>query len=273
MDKAGKTYWDSAWHNQSDLPDIWKPEAPSINNYIQKSYHEFFCQVFLQNGLGQGKKLLEVGCARSSTLPYFAKEFGFKITGIDYSDFGCKMTQAILEREHVNGSILCEDFFAPSEILIEKFDVIVSFGVLEHFQDPINCVTAFAKYLKPGGFMITIIPNLTGILGLIQKYINRPVYEIHHMLDKDSLFKAHQDAGMDVLDCNYFISTNFGICNLSGLPNNTFSWYVKKILLAILSRLSKVVWLIEATFCKFKPTKFLSPNINCVAVKGVGING
>lgn len=265
-DKAGKKYWDKAW-NETVLPSVWNPRKPGLNNYVQKQFHEYFRHVFHSLEPIHGKKLLEIGCARSETLPYFAKEFGFEVTGIDYSEVGCKMAQAILEREGIKVTVLCEDFFSPSDKLKEQFDVVVSFGVAEHFQDTVGCISAFSRFLKPGGIMITNIPNLTGMIGYIQKKINRPVFDIHVFMDKNLLSKAHQDAGLKVLDCDFFLSSNFGVCNLVGLSNNTISWYFKKIAIAVLVRFSMAAWFLESKFGKFKANKLMSPYINCLARK------
>jgi 2-polyprenyl-3-methyl-5-hydroxy-6-metoxy-1,4-benzoquinol methylase len=266
MDKAGKKYWDEAW-NEAVLPIIWDPRKPGLNNYVQKQFHEYFSHAFKFLEPIHGKKLLEIGCARSATLPYFAKEFGFEVTGIDYSEVGCEMAQAILEEEGIKGTVLCEDFFTPSDTLKEQFDVVVSFGVAEHFQDTAGCISAFSRFLKPGGIIITNIPNMVGIVGYIQKVINRPIFDIHVPIDKEALLREHKKLGLKLLNCNYFMSTNFGVCNLNGIPVGKPVWYIKKIIIAMLARLSMVLWLLELKVGKFKANKFMSPYINCIACK------
>ena len=266
MDKAGKKYWDNAW-DSAVLPSGWSPLKHGLRYYIQKQFHEYFKRVFHSLGSVAGKKLIEIGCARSETLPYFAKEFGFEVTGIDYSEIGCKMAQAILEREGIKGTVFCEDFFAPSDMLKEQFDVVVSFGVAEHFQDTAECISAFSRFLKPGGIIITSIPNMVGMVGYTQKIINRPIFDMHVPIDKETLLSAHEKASLKVLDCNYFMSTNFGICNLNGIPVGKPVWYIKKIIIAMLARLSMVAWLLELKVGKFKATELISPYINCLARK------
>ena len=129
MDKAGKEYWDKAWGTY-DIPKEVNPRHGGLPNYVNRRFHEYFCQIF-SNMNTQGKKVLEIGCARSVWLPYFAKEFGFKIYGIDYSEIGYQQAMQILSNEEVKGEIVCADFFSPSESMLKAFDVVVSFGVLE----------------------------------------------------------------------------------------------------------------------------------------------
>lgn len=266
IDKAGKSYWDHLWENSPSLSAV-DPRVPGVNNYINWKFHEYFQKVFIGMETN-GKRLVEIGCARSQWLPYFNKEFGFEVTGLDYSEAGCELARAILREQGIKGTVCCEDFFTPSKMLIEQFDVVISFGVLEHFEDTLGCISAFSRFLKPGGIMITSVPNMAGTIGHLQKIVYRPVFDIHALLDKDSLCKSHRDAGLNILDCDYFLSTNYGICSLTGLSTNTLSWWVKKIVLATLARSSMAVWFFESKVVEFRATRLFSGYINCLARKG-----
>ncbi len=212
-------------------------------------------------------KLLEIGCARSAWLPYFAKQFGFKVYGLDYSRTGCEQARQVLSGAGVQGEIICADFFSPPESLLEEFDVVVSYGVVEHFEDTAACVEALSKFLKPGGMMITVIPNMVGLIGLLQKTLNRPVFNIHVPLDSDALAKAHYVTGLKVMSCDYFISTNFGVCNLNGIKHGSMEWRVKRVVLASLARLSMIMLFTEGKVSALKANYLTSPYINCVARK------
>ena len=258
-DKAGKELWNKYWVS-SEIPVAIAPRHPGFKNYLNRRFHEYFCQAF--SGMEtQGLKLLELGCARSVWLPYFANEFGFKVYGIDYSEIGCQQAKAILSNAGVDQNIICSDFFTPPESLLNTFDVVVSFGVVEHFEDTAGCLYAFSKFLKHNGIMITNIPNMNGLNSLIFKLVNRPVYDTHFLLDVGELVKAHELAGFEVLSCDYFLSTHFGVPNLVGLNPQRISTRLKGFFLSTLSRIGKVVWAIEDRLMPFKPTKFLSPYI------------
>ena len=264
-DKAGKKYWDSVWINDS-LPLPVNPKLTNIDNYVNIRFHEFFSNLFSQIE-PHGKSLLEIGCANSSWLPYFAQEFGFNISGLDYSEIGCEQSRKILLNSGIKGDIICADFFSPPAFLVEKFDIVITFGVVEHFADTQSCIKALSKFLKPGGLLITNIPNMTGLIGSIQKKLNRPVYDIHVPLDFPTLFKANESAGLEPIYCDYFLFTNFGVNNLNGIDKNLFSWKIKNIFLKICLLFSKLVWIFENKFGHLKPDKFLSPYVICVARK------
>jgi 2-polyprenyl-3-methyl-5-hydroxy-6-metoxy-1,4-benzoquinol methylase len=225
---------------------------------------EYFNNAF-SNMETRGKALLEIGCARSIWLSHFANAFGFRVSGIDYSTQGCEDTKRSLLNDGIASEIVCADFFDPPSWMTNKYDVIVSFGVAEHFQDTQACIRAFAKMLKPGGIMITVIPNMFGLIGQIQKIVDKQIFDIHVQLNAHDLRNGHEAAGLEVLDCNYFLSINFGVCNVEKCSQRTISWLCRKSIVASLLRLSMLVWLIEEHLPLFKPNKFTSPYITCLA--------
>ena len=254
MDKAGNEYWDQVWTTTG--------KKAIDEDYIMKQYSQYFERIFEgKNTIGM--KLLEVGCANSLWLPYFSQKYGFEVHGVDYSEVGCDQERKLLNEYGVEGHIHCCDLFhAPLE-LAESFDVVVSFGLVEHFEDTSACVSALARFLKPEGTMITSIPNMKGIVGTIQKLVNRPVYNIHVPLNQDDLHISHISSGLKPVETIYFINSNFGVCNLQGIQKS-LKWVIKKVLIGILSRISMFLWKVDKWV---KPSEKLSPYIICVAVK------
>ena len=259
LDKAGKAYWEDLW---AEKPAI---SAPLAVAHLEKRFQWFFSTLF--DFTARGGRLLEAGCGPASTLPYFANQFGFSVTGIDYSPTACEQARAVLRREKIVGEIICADFFAPPENLRESFDVVFSSGVAEHFSETSRCIQSLAGFLKPGGLMITSIPNLIGLIGTIQRVANRPVFDVHVPLDKGALATAHEKSGLDVLACEYFMSTNFGVINLNGVARNSLNGLAKRAGLALLTRLSRAIWIAEDMLRPIPPNKFTSPYVICVARK------
>jgi 2-polyprenyl-3-methyl-5-hydroxy-6-metoxy-1,4-benzoquinol methylase len=261
LDKAGKHYWDKTWGTY-DMPKEVNPRDGGLPNHINRRFHEYFCQIF-SDANTQGKTILEIGCARSVWLPYFSKEFGFNVTGIDYSEIGCQQAMQVLSKAEVKGEIVCADFFSAPGSMLKAFDVVVSFGVLEHFQDTAACVAAFSKFLKPGGLLITNIPNLCGLNGLIQKQINRPVFDIHVPLDKQSLVRFHQMNGLRVISCDYFLFMNLGVLNFQNLKGS----FIYTGAVRLRSLINIIAWILEEAIPLLKSNRWSSPYINCASTK------
>src|SRR4029077_8297122 len=69
------------------------------------------------------------------------------------------------------GDIHCGDAFAlwRRDGLRGGFDLVYSMGLLEHFADRAARIAEAAHYLKPGGRILTTVPNLQGLNWLLQR--------------------------------------------------------------------------------------------------------
>jgi cyclopropane fatty-acyl-phospholipid synthase-like methyltransferase len=278
-DIAGKEYWDNLWdqnsreihvEEDSDNETTSNVLFQKINNYFQlnsyndQKFSDYFHQHFKKLKTEE-MSIVEIGCGSSEKLSYFANEFKFQVTGVDYSEIGCEQAEAALKNGNAKGEIVCADFFSPPENLIGTFDVVVSFGVAEHFEDTSGCIKAFGKFLKPGGMMITNIPNMTGAVGFFQKYIDNAVYKIHVLLNCKDLKNSHEKVGLEVQSCEYFFGIDWGVINIGkmeGKPN-----ILLKLMPYILSWTTKIFWILEALGLRLKPNRLTSPYIMCCAIK------
>jgi 2-polyprenyl-3-methyl-5-hydroxy-6-metoxy-1,4-benzoquinol methylase len=260
IDKAGKSYWDHTWENRS-LPQAIDPCAKGLTYYVDRKFHEFFRETFSELDTKE-RTILEIGCAGSRWLPYFAKEFGFRVCGLDYSELGCHQARQVLAEAGVKGEVVCCDFFSPPQSLLKAFDVVVSFGVVEHFENTAGCLTAFSEFLKPGGLMVTNIPNMVGMIGSLQKVLNRAVFDIHVPMDERRLAAGHEPS-LQVLSCRYFLIVNWSVVNIENCQNK----YLHRIALSVRSSLSKGFWILEDFIPFIRPNRVTSPYINCVARK------
>lgn len=258
-DKAGPKYWDRKWKKAS-MPAPIDPYRPGLKNYPFRQYHNYFGKVFAAVPT-RGKKLLEIGCAQSAFLPYFAKYFGFEVCGLDRSQHGCERAEAMLRQENVSGRVYCSDLFCPPPDLLGAFDVLFSLGVVEHFEPTSNCLRAMARLLKPGGRMITVIPNLLGINGKLQKVLNRSVFDIHVLMNRDDLARAHEQAGLEVESCEYFLPLSLEHVDVTDWSNRFAYWFTIRTHGVI----SRCVWLVEEHFPILRANRWTSPNIHCVA--------
>lgn len=272
QDKAGQEYWNQTWDDYP-LPSVWNVDSKRLLNHVE---HEFFLWIAgaLENlgKTGPDVRLVEVGCARSQALPVLAKRLNLSVAGIDYSPNGCEQTRVMMKREGVNGDVYCSDIFAIPDNLKGKFDVVVSFGLIEHFSDTNEIISALAGLLKPGGVILTNIPNMRGTTGFVQKILNRGIYDIHVPLTPSQVQSAHEAAGLSEVKASYFLSTNYGVVNLGDPNRRSPDWWVKKIALALLARTSMAVWSIERLLGKLPVSQAFSPYVNCIAMRPKNLN-
>ena len=263
-DKAGQEYWNVTWNN-SPLPNVWNVDSMGVSNYVEYKLFHWIAETLEKLGkIGPAVHLVEVGCARSQALPVLAKRLNISVAGMDYSPNGCQQTEAMMRREGVVGPVYCLDIFSVPANLKERFDVVISFGLIEHFSDTNEIVTALAGLLKSGGVIFTNIPNMRGTTGFFQKLLNREIYDIHIPLTPPQVRVAHEEAGLSVIESGYFLSNNYGVVNIGGKRNN-LAWWVKKITLAIFARMSMLLWLLDIKLGGLPVSQEFSPYVNCVA--------
>lgn len=261
-DLTDAAFWDSNWEKRG-LPEPINPHSARSRDLFYAQFHGKLRLAFA--GLAPATtRLVEVGCGSSAWLPYFAKEMGFQVCGLDYSDVGCQQTRAVLAREGVTGEVLRADMFDLPAAVKGAFDVAFSFGVVEHFEPPERCVGAIGDLLRPGGLMVTVVPNMRGALGDMQSWVDRSVFDMHVLHTEETLARAHTAAGLDVIESNYFFGVNFGWVIENNAPPSPLRWPKLKTLSALRwgSRLS---WWLEHNLAPLPPSRLLSPAILCIA--------
>jgi 2-polyprenyl-3-methyl-5-hydroxy-6-metoxy-1,4-benzoquinol methylase len=255
---AGKDHWDNSERNVHVELQPFAP-FPGIRGFGRRMWHEAF-QRTLKTGRTAGGRLLELGCGGSAFLPYFARQYGFEVCGIDYSETGCDLAREMCSANDVSASVVCADFFNPPEDMLGSFDVVTSFGVVEHFADTAQTLASFARYLRPGGLLLTVVPNMQGACGQAQRLLSKEVYEMHEVITPERLRKGYLTAQMEVIECAYFLFSNFGVIN----PGNNAS-RLKRIAFQTLRAATGLIWSAESVLLTpFKPNRFTSPYVWCV---------
>mgnify|MGYP003756382335 CR=1 FL=1 len=197
MDKKEKLSSMEYWDNILSKAKI--PFEVNLKQYSVWLIDSFFREFIRKENY---KTLLEVGAGSSAWLPYLAKEYNLTVSGIDYSEPGCKICEENLKILGINyDEVICKDIFQWQGG--KKYDIIISLGFIEHFNNPDEVVQIIRKHLNQRGLIITVIPNLLGIGSIITKYFLPEVYKIHKKISIDKLKNVHEKAGLTTLKNNY----------------------------------------------------------------------
>ena len=210
QDKAGRTYWKQVWSEKININEV------DINYYTNNLMHKLYSKYLKKN---KNKTICEIGCALSPYLLYFNKYFNYQICGFDYEKESVEKTEFIYQKMGYKANIYYHDFFNES---IEKYDILTSFGVFEHFKDLDKSIIHTKKYLKENGIILTVIPNMNGIVGFLQKTLNKKVYDIHIPYTKEDMFLSHERAGYKTLFCDYYGIYQGGVININNIKFENF---------------------------------------------------
>jgi 2-polyprenyl-3-methyl-5-hydroxy-6-metoxy-1,4-benzoquinol methylase len=257
-DRAGSAYWNAQETNKVLRP-AFEPGARTVRNFGRRTLDAFLTRHL--EALPSSSRLIELGCGGSTMLPYFQRKFGFEVAGLDYSEQGCELAAQICAQNGCKAQIVCADLFSAPPEMQQAFDAVVSFGLAEHFADTAGCIRAFSGYLRNGGLMITAVPNMAGLVGKLQKFADRRVFETHVILAAPSLCSAHREAGLTVLDCGYLSFLNFGVVN----PGSAS--VAKRLVLTASRGITGACWALESIVGSLRANRITSPYAYCVARK------
>lgn len=248
-------YWESAWAH-TDVPDAIDPNDVAPENHFFRMMHTLFAR-FLGTHYAPGARLIEIGCGGSRWLPYFHRAFGYDVSGIDYTVAGVQLSRSILEKAGVNGRIVQGDLFEPPLDWIKQFDAVVSFGLVEHFENTSQVIAACARYLRPGGQMITLVPTMRGLYGLAYRLFRPTIYRKHIPHSQTTLVQAHFDAGLNIVHSEYVLGLTV---MLSAQPAT--SWFGR-----LAFAISRIYLRLERAGFGIPPNRFTSPYVLCIATK------
>ncbi len=111
--------------------------------------------------------IVELGCAPGRALLDLCGRTGLRPFGVDYSEDGYRETLEHFKRRGGDPSgIMHADFTDPEfrRLNANRFDVVWSAGVIEHFRNPRDIIGHHVELLRPGGTLVVSIPNLRGIM-------------------------------------------------------------------------------------------------------------
>jgi SAM-dependent methyltransferase len=158
--------WDQIW-KQDSTKKRCKELFKKIEIYLEfsKLLEEPLKKINLDN-----MNILELGCGGSPFFYYLQKKFKkSEIWGMDRSIDALHLLKNNIH-DITSSHIICGDLF-NSPLKSKKFDIVCSFGFIEHFHNPKKALEIHADFLKPGGLLICLIPNLYGIPGKILDFI------------------------------------------------------------------------------------------------------
>lgn len=175
-------------YSEADYTEFFKIKLiPSIDyrrNVLAKNKHRQIMEYFKAPG-----RALDIGCGLGEVLSVF-KEEGWDCTGIEFNKFAADYASKKFGLRIMNKSVF--DIGASKKT---RYDLIMMWGVLEHFYDPAKILRKIRTMLAPDGLLVLEVPSADSVLVRFVEMTGRPVDRIvegdrHIMLFSLKAFKG-----------------------------------------------------------------------------------
>ena len=150
-------------YNEEDRPFTQYPDK--LARYLSLRYE-----------LSKGSKILDLGCGRGEFLRGFIR-CGLNGYGVDQSAIAKSIC---LEAEILQSDLENE----PLPYNDNSFDAVFTKSVLEHFYYPEKLVMEIYRIVKPGGLVITMVPDWESVYKTFyEDYTHRTPFTINSLKD------------------------------------------------------------------------------------------
>lgn len=156
----------------------WDERTSTIQPHI---YEEPFFHNLLQGIIpdGVGKTCIELGALPGNYLAYFNKEYSYSITGLDFSThskvfFDTMKINKIKDFNFIKANIL--SYKSP-----KKYDLVCSFGLIEHFDDINGILKKHVELLSGDGSLLVTVPNFRYLQWLYHRVFDSKNLSIHNI--------------------------------------------------------------------------------------------
>ncbi|MGB2569154.1 class I SAM-dependent methyltransferase [Micromonospora citrea] len=122
-----------------------------------RSWRQLLTDLLDSTGKPGQIEVLELGCAPGSMLVELHQlRPAYRYSGIDYAPGGLEAAEKALAAAGVPASLHLGDIRTST---LPSADLVVSFGLVEHFTDPAEAIGYHRRFLRPGGMAAVTVPN------------------------------------------------------------------------------------------------------------------
>lgn len=175
------------------------------------SYDIYLCDSIIQRYVprfsNKNAKICEIGSGDGRLLKKFALMLGCKPIGVEYS-LGAAKTAAKAGIKTIITDAFDKKFLKKYK---NYFDVVFSYGFIEHILPPKKAVKIHYDILKPGGYVIIQIPRFKGFNLLKTKFLRPDFIPSHNLaiMEEEKLAAVSQSPNIEKLICKNYGTFKF----------------------------------------------------------------
>ena len=173
-----RSFWKAFWESKKDLIFYIKPD------YV---FGDILAKLIKENGI---KSAVELGGFPGYYSIYLKKYEHLDTTLFDYYVHEGLVKQLLAKNGLQDGDIKIIEADLFNYTPAEKYDMVLSFGLIEHFSDTKAIINTHLQFLKPGGTLFITLPNFTSVNGWVQRKFDLDNYNKHYIDCMNPVFLA-----------------------------------------------------------------------------------
>ncbi len=130
----------------------------AVDYYVEQGAGiDAMASLLLRLGGGDGRRLLEVGCAYGFALDFARSALGWRVQGVDPSPLAAEGAEAL------GVPIARAALDASTRLAFDAFDGVLASEILEHVEGPVALLAAIRARLAPGGVLALTTPDFAAV--------------------------------------------------------------------------------------------------------------
>jgi len=166
-------YWENYYKNN-------KVEVDNITKVVG-AYDEYW-DILINSCKHNPTSIIEIGAYPGRYIAYLASKYNLLPTALDFNSDRKKIEESFRVMKVTEFDIIQADFL--SYRTDKKYDLVISNGFIEHFENFNEVLNKHYEYLAPGGAMLIMIPNkryLRKLYGYLVDYSNLKAHNLKSM--------------------------------------------------------------------------------------------
>lgn len=193
---TSESHWDLEWKD-------FQPSIISESDKILGKNGAFINSLNKRFQIPAYASVLELGGACSAYLCSLVKFRQVQASVLDYSQVGLSKTNKLFELNGCKVDLHQGDLFSY-EFPKQEFDIVVHWGLIEHFRNPIEIFYITQKLLKPSGALIFTMPNMEAFGVSLWKKYDTEDFNTHIFHSDENIHQLAMDSGFSVHSIYYW---------------------------------------------------------------------
>jgi len=196
-------YWEEYYKNSS----VQKANIVSTAS----AYDKYWDKLIKNNSNNPPKTIIEIGGYPGRYLAYLADKYNLIPTSLDFNSDRTMIEESMEVFNIKEYEIIQADIFKHQAN--KKYDIVISNGFIEHFENYQEVLNIHLNYLKDGGTALIMIPNMKYYINFYKLMVDKQNLSIHNLkcMELNTFTDFAKTNNLTIIENDYFGGFPFSV--------------------------------------------------------------